>query len=147
MPDPQEFSPNDIETHHTGLTVAELGRSVAFYTELLGCTVESRFSVSGDAFGTVVGRDGVSGRFVHLDSGGSRIELVEYEPAGPTREPATLPQPGGSHVAFSVDDVDAFLEGLPDRVEPLSEPRTTDSGTRLVFVRDPDGNLVELLEA
>ncbi|MFQ3284030.1 MAG: catechol 2,3-dioxygenase-like lactoylglutathione lyase family enzyme [Natronomonas sp.] len=147
MPDPQEFSPDDIEAHHTGLTVAELDRSVAFYTELLGCTVESRFSVSGDAFGTVVGQDGVSGRFVHLDSGGSRIELVEYEPAGPTRKPATLPQPGGSHVAFSVDDVDAFLEELPDRVEPLSEPRTTDSGTRLVFVRDPDGNLVELLEA
>lgn len=147
MSESQDPPSSGVEAHHTGLTVADLDRSVEFYTGLLGCTVESRFSVSGDAFGTVVGTDGVSGRFVHLDSGGSRIELVEYEPAGPTREPAALPQPGGSHVAFAVDDVDAFLEGLPDRIRPLSEPRTTDSGTRLVFVRDPDGNLVELLEA
>ncbi|CCQ35962.1 glyoxalase domain protein [Natronomonas moolapensis 8.8.11] len=147
MSDPQRSPPNGLEAHHTGLTVADLDRSVEFYAGVLGCTVESRFSVSGDAFETVVGRDGVSGRFVHLNSGDSRIELVEYEPAGPPREPTTLPQPGGSHLAFSVDDVDALFEGLPDRIDPLSEPQTTDSGTRLVFVRDPDGNLIELLEA
>jgi catechol 2,3-dioxygenase-like lactoylglutathione lyase family enzyme len=147
MSDTHGSPSNGAEAHHIGLTVADIDRSVGFYTDVLGCTVDTRFSVSGDAFETAVGTDGVSGRFVHLDSGGSRIELVEYEPAGPPREPATLPQPGGSHVAFSVDDVDAFLEGLPDRIDRLSEPRTTDSGTRLVFVRDPDGNLVELLEA
>jgi catechol 2,3-dioxygenase-like lactoylglutathione lyase family enzyme len=28
----------------------------------------------------------------------------------------------------------------------VSDPQTTESGTRLVFSRDPDGNLVELLE-
>jgi len=147
MAESQDPPTSGVEAHHTGLTVADLDRSIEFYAGLLGCTVESRFSVSGDAFGAVVGSDGVSGRFVHLDSGGSRIELVEYEPAASPREPATLPQPGGSHVAFAVKDVDAFLGGLPDRVDRLSEPRTTDSGTRLVFVRDPDGNLVELLEA
>ena len=139
--------PADPQLHHTGLTVADLERSVGFYTSLLGCTVEARFSVSGDAFGTVVGHDGASGQFVHLRSGGRRIELVEYEPAGTSREPAALPDPGGTHLAFAVDDVDAAIAGLPAAVDTLSEPRTTASGTRLVFLRDPDGNLVELLEA
>ena len=139
--------PADPQLHHTGLTVADLERAVGFYTSLLDCTIEARFSVSGDAFGTVVGHDGVSGQFVHLRSGDGRIELVEYEPAGTQREPPELPQPGGNHLAFSVDDVDAALEErLPD-TEPLSEPQTTASGTRLVFFRDPDGNLVEILEA
>lgn len=147
MPNTDPTRTADAAVHHTGVTVSGLGRSVEFYTEVLGCTVESRFSVAGDAFGTVVGSDGVSGRFVHLDGGGTRIELVEYDPADSPRDPATLPQPGGTHLAFAVDDVDAFVEGLPDGVDPLSEPRTTESGTRLVFVRDPDGNLVELLEA
>jgi len=59
----------------------------------------------------------------------------------------SLPQPGGNHLAFSVDDVDAVLADRLVDIEPLSEPQTTASGTRLVFLRDPDGNLVELLEA
>ena len=136
----------DSQLHHTGLTVADLDRSVDFYTAVLGCTVETRFSVSGDAFETVVDCENASGQFVHLDSGGKRLELVEYKPAESPRTPATLPQPGGTHLAFSVEDVDASVEALPDTVEPLSEPQTTESGTRLVFIRDPDGNLIELLE-
>ena len=143
-PDPKPAAP---AMHHTGLTVSDLDRSVEFYTESFGWTVESRFSVAGDAFEAVVGSDGVSGQFVHLDGGGSRIELVEYDPADSARDPATLPQPGGTHLAVAVDDVDAVLEELPEDTDPLSEPQTTESGTRLVFVRDPDGNLVELLEA
>jgi len=137
----------DPKLHHTGVTVTDLERAVEFYTSLFGCTVDARFSVSGDAFGTVVGHDGVSGQFVHLRSDEGRIELVEYEPAGTSREPPALPDPGGTHLAFAVDDVDATVAGLPAGIETLSEPRTTASGTRLVFLRDPDGNLVELLEA
>jgi len=133
--------------HHTGLTVSDLDRSVEFYTEVIGGTVESRFSVSGEAFETVVGSEGVSGQFAHVDVGDGRIELVEYDPTDAPREPATLPQPGGTHLAFSLGSIDGFVDGLPDGIDPLSEPRTTASGTRLVFVRDPDGNLVELLEA
>jgi catechol 2,3-dioxygenase-like lactoylglutathione lyase family enzyme len=138
-----------VETtmHHTGLTVSDLDRSVEFYTDVIGGTVESRFSVSGEAFETVVGSEGVSGQFVHIDVGDGRLELVEYEPTDASREPATLPQPGGTHLAFSLGNVDGLVDALPDGIDPLSEPRTTASGTRLVFVRDPDGNLVELLEA
>ena len=145
MPDTNS-TPADPTVHHTGLTVSDLDRSVEFYTDVFGWTVEARFSVAGDAFETVVGSEGVSGRFVHLDGGDGRIELVEYDPADSARDPPTLPQPGGTHLAVAVDDVDAFLDGLPEDTDPLSEPRTTESGTRLVFVRDPDGNLVELLE-
>lgn len=145
MSDDSEQKSNP-QLHHTGLTVADLGRSVDFYTGVLDCTIENRFSVSGDAFGTVVGREGVSGQFVHLDVGGKRLELVEYDPAGSSRSLPTLPQPGAAHLAFSVDDVDAFVDTLPGTIEPLNEPQTTESGTRLVFVRDPDGNLIELLE-
>jgi catechol 2,3-dioxygenase-like lactoylglutathione lyase family enzyme len=50
------------------------------------------------------------------------------------------------HVGITVGDLDAVSEQLPADVETLSEPRTTSSGTR-ILVRDPAGNLIELLEA
>lgn len=137
----------ELTAHHVGLTVSELETAVEFYRDVLGLPVLDRFEVDGPAFETVVGIDGASGRFIHLDAGGGRIELVEYVPVGADQPDAGLNQPGASHIGLAIDDLDGFLEGVPDTVDCLSEPQTTESGTRLVFLRDPDGNLVELLEA
>jgi len=132
--------------HHVGITVSDLDRAVAFYTDTFDLDVIAEFSVGGDAFADAVDVDGATGSFAHLDAGGSRIELVEYEPEGSAGEPPELNRPGAVHVGFDVDDLDAFYEGLDDGVETLSRPRTTESGTRILFVRDPEGNLVEVLE-
>ena len=137
----------DLSAHHVGLTVTDLERAVEFYRDVLGLDVLDRFEVAGDAFATAVGVPGAEGSFAHLDGDGVRVELVEYEPAGEDRTGAGLNQPGAAHLGLSVDDVDAFVDDLPADVEPVSEPQTTASGTRLVFIRDPDGHLVELLEA
>lgn len=137
---------NDPVAHHVGITVSELDRAVDFYRDVLELDVLDRFSVSGEAFSEAVAVDGATGRFAHLDGDGVRIELVEYDPVGDAAPDADLNQPGATHVGLSVDDLDAFYEGLPDGVETLNEPKTTDSGTRICFLRDPDGTLVELLE-
>lgn len=131
--------------HHVGITVSDLGRAVAFYRDVLGLPVVDRFEVEGEAFATAVDVGGATGVFAHLDAGGPRLELVEYEPAGDDREAAAPNQPGAAHVGLAVDDVDAFVADLPDAVETLGGPQTTASGTRLVFLRDPEGTLVELL--
>lgn len=138
---------NDCSAHHFGVTVAELDRAVAFYEEVFGLDVAARFSVSGEAFSTGVDVAGATGRFAHLDADGVRVELVEYDPEGDARKAGRLNQPGATHLGLSVDDLDAFYADLPDDVETLSAPQTTESGTRILFVRDPEGNLVEVLEA
>lgn len=56
-------------------------------------------------------------------------------------------QPGATHVGLAVPDLDEFYEDLPADVETLYEPRTTESGARILFVRGPEDNLVEVLEA
>ncbi|KAB1189982.1 VOC family protein [Haloferax sp. MBLA0076] len=132
--------------HHVGLTVGDLDSAVTFYRDVLGLSVLDRFEVGGEAFSTAVGVENATGRFAHLDGGDARIELVEYDPEGDSRDDATLDQPGATHLGLSVDDVDAVVEGLPSHVETLSDPQTTESGTRIVFLRDPEGNLVELLD-
>ncbi|WP_122088387.1 VOC family protein [Halalkalicoccus subterraneus] len=133
--------------HHVGVTVADLERAVEFYRDVLGLEVVDRFTVSGEAFGAAVGVEGATGNFVHLDADGARIELIEYEPEGEERAASNVNQPGATHVGLAVPDLDEFYESLSEEVESLSEPRTTESGTRILFVRDPEGALVELLEA
>lgn len=133
--------------HHVGITVSDLDRAVGFYEEVFGFPVLARFSVSGESFATGVGVPGATGRFVHLDAGGSRLELVEYDPEGESVHADRANEPGAKHLGLSVADVDAFYGSLPDDVQTLSEPQTTESGTRICFLRDPEGNLVEVLDA
>jgi len=136
----------DPTAHHFAVTVSNLDRAVAFYRDTLGLDVVSEFAVGGEAFATGVGVDGASADFVHLDAGDARVELVEYDPEGDAAAETELNQPGATHLGLEVDDLDAVYEALPDGVETIAEPQTTESGTRILFVRDPDGTLVELLE-
>lgn len=134
--------------HHFGVTVSDLDRAVEFYRDVLGLDVLDRFTVSGNAFAEGVGVPGATGRFAHLDAGGARIELVEYTPEGPGTAPEAVDvnQPGAKHLGLAVEDLDAVYAALPEDAETVSDPQTTESGTRICFLRDPDGNLVELLE-
>lgn len=136
----------DLAAHHAAVTVSDLDRAVAFYRAAFGLSVADRFEVSGEAFATAVGVDGAEGSFVHLDAGGARVELVTFDPQGEHRDGGQLNEPGTSHVGLETDDVDAVVADLPEAAELVSEPQTTASGARVVFLRDPDGNLVELLE-
>lgn len=138
---------SDLTAHHYGITVSDLDSAVDFYAGTLGLDELDRFSVSGEAFSEAVGVDGATGRFAHLDAGDARVELVEYEPTGDVQTPGQVNRPGAKHLGLAVDDLDGFYAGLPEDAETLSEPQTTESGTRICFLRDPEGNLVELLEA
>lgn len=136
-----------LEAHHYGVTVTDLDEAVAFYRDALDLDVLDRFSVSGEAFATGVGVEDAVADFVHLDAGGTRVELVEYDPVCEDATAGSVNQSGAKHLGFVVEDLDAFYADLPVDVETMSGPRTTASGTRICFVRDPEDNLVEVLEA
>jgi len=55
---------------------------------------------------------------------------------------------GYGHVAVGVDDLDGTLERLKEEgIEPEREPyRVREGGSRLCFVRDPDGYRIELID-
>ena len=56
--------------------------------------------------------------------------------------------PGYEHIALTVDDLDATLAALEEKgIEPERPPYTVrEGGSRICFVRDPDGYRVELIE-
>ncbi|WP_247001643.1 VOC family protein [Halosolutus gelatinilyticus] len=136
-----------LSGHHVGLTVTDLDETLAFYRDVLGLEVVAAFGVDGDAFADAVSVDGASARFAHLDADGIRLELVEYDPEAEAAGSPELNRPGTAHVGLAVDDLDAFYEALPDDVPTISEPRTTATGTTILFLRDPEDNLVEILDA
>ncbi|SER91881.1 VOC family protein [Natrinema salaciae] len=136
----------DCSAHHVGITVSDLEETLAFYRDVLDLPVADRFSVGGEAFADAVGVADASADFVHLEADGIRLELVEYDPEAGGSPAAGLNQSGASHVGLSVDDLETFSEALPDDVPTISEPRTTESGTTIMFLRDPEGNLVEVIE-
>ena len=136
----------ELSAHHFGVTVTDLDRAVEFYRDVLDLDVFDRFTVSGEAFSAGVDVEGATGNFAHLDAGSARVELVEYDPAGENRDTEQVNQSGAKHLGLAVDDLDEFYQELPPDVETLSEPQTTASGTRILFLRDPEDNLVELIE-
>ena len=133
--------------HHVGTTVADLDRAVEFYCDVFDLEIAAEFESSGENFARGVGVANATGRFAHLDGDGTRVELVEYDPEGGEAAAEGVNDRGAKHLAFGVDDVEAFYEGLPDDVETVSEPQTSSTGTTILFVRDPEGNFVEVLDA
>lgn len=132
--------------HHMGLTVSDLDRSVAFYTQF-GFEVTARIEEEGREVEEGVGVDGAKLRVALLESDSSRLELIQYlEPGG---GPKPLPNngTGAAHLCVEVDDVDSAYEELQAAgIDFFSAPITHESGIRWVYCRDPDGVTTELLQ-
>jgi catechol 2,3-dioxygenase-like lactoylglutathione lyase family enzyme len=144
---------------HVNLVVADLPRALAFYRDVLGFTVTKQVTISGDWIGRTVGLQNVSAEVVYLDlPSGPRIELLRYITPDAIRahgvdRPNTL---GLRHLAFKVDDVDAAAARLGaagvaffSDVQTVPDSQVTYAGgvrKRLVYFRDPEGNILELCE-
>jgi glyoxylase I family protein len=126
------------QIHHTGLTVSNLERTLAFWCDALGMQVVVQQDRQGGYFEQIVGEHGVDVRTAQIAFGGEgpRIELRTADV-------------GFSHVCVACDDVDGLLERLVAAGgEAVSEPISVDTGVnaggRGVYVRDPDGHVLEL---
>jgi glyoxylase I family protein len=137
--------------HHTGLTVADLDRSLHFWRDAMGMEVLFQQEKAGGYLEAIVGEPGAHVRMAHLAFGGEgpRIELFQYlAPSGGQHlsRPADV---GFAHVCVACDDLDERLERLiAAGGTPFSQPVEVDTGVnkggRSVYLRDPDGHVVEL---
>ena len=121
---------------HLVLRVADLERSLRFYTQVLGCVEERRIEKLG---------------LVQLRAGASLIDLVDLErPLG--RSGGAPPGAGGrnvDHFALALERFDeaelrAWLETNGVEPGPVDERYGAEGYGPSMYVRDPDGNVVEL---
>lgn len=117
---------------HTCYRIGDIDRSVAFY-EALGFEEVGRMPIRDEAINVFMG----------LPGDGARLELT-YNHGVDSYELGT----GYNHIAVTSEDLDATLAQLAERgITPEKPPYSVrEGGSRLCFVRDPDGYRIELIE-
>ncbi len=141
-----------IAADHTGITVSNLEKSLAFWRDVLGFELSHRAHHTGDLASEVTGVPGAEISLAVLKGYGHKIELLEY--LAPTNRKYVDLRPcdvGSVHVALVVDDLDAVLSGIAaSGWKPAGKPETLQSGPnagkRVVYVRDPDGTTIEFMQ-
>lgn len=138
---------------HIGIQVRDVERSARFYQEALGFELLSRFSKSEPYVQRVVGYPGVTLEIAMLAIPGTEVqlEILEYRDAGGTPVDTGTANPGTAHFSLFVDDLGELYDRLAaDGVEFVSAPEIATAGPlegqRLVYMKDPDGIRVELVE-
>ncbi len=122
--------------HHVAVICADYPRSKTFYTEVLGLRVlAENYRAERDSYKLDLA----------LPDGG-QIELFSFPKAPP--RPSYPEAQGLRHLAFEVDDVDAWvsrLQALGIAVESVRVDEYTQR--RFVFFADPDALPIELYES
>jgi glyoxylase I family protein len=134
--------------HHYGLTVSDLEEAVDFYDGVLGMEKADELSFASEEFSKFVGVDGADVDIAFLEADGFLVELLEYnEPDGKNaNENISNNDVGAAHLCIEVDDIDGIYDDLSESVEFINPPQTLENGAQVVYMHDPDGNVVELLE-
>jgi|SRR5579859_3160538 len=142
-----------LGVHHAGITVADLDRSIKFYSDVLNAELVWRHDAIATEYArAVVGLPDarMNGALMSIPGGGS-IELIKYDaPEGDVIRPRPC-DTGSTHVAFVVDDVPSLFEQLLEAgVEVVSDSRSTRGGNSrgglTLYARDPDGAFLEFMQ-
>lgn len=139
-----------VKTVHVAINVADAERSIPFWRDILGLRLTSDTTMEGKFLDTVQGKENMKYRIVKFESAdGFMLEILEsLNHAMPAPPKSVLQDTGLRHFAFEVDDVDAMYAHVKAcGCETVSEPSTCEDGSmRLFFVRDPEENLIEIMQ-
>lgn len=144
---------------HTSWTVADLERSIDFYTRLLGFEHLGSWTRRGRFIETVVGFPDAELKIAALRIPGAtagrsahHLELIEYvSPRGATLDLRTC-NVGAAHLALETDSIHETYRHLTAHgVTFVSPPAAIESGANkggyACYLRDPDGFTLELVQA
>lgn len=117
---------------HTRMRLDDIERTAKFYTEVLGL-IETRRHTSPRGAQLV---------FLKAPGSDEEIELCHLPGSPPVQVQEDL-----MHLAFEVDDLEAFAKDAEAKGHPLSDgPTKTGGGSLIGFIDAPEGYEVELIQ-
>jgi len=139
---------------HTNIVARDAAKLIDFYKTVLGCTsIGETRDLRGDWLDRLTGQHDAHIRGEHLCLPGylpdhPTLEIFSYD-AMPASNPQPINQPGFTHIAFEVDDVDETLAAIVKAGggqigETVSAEYPSGKRATLVYATDPEGNIVEL---
>ncbi len=123
-----------VRIYETVLYASEVATTAAFYSDTLGLRA-------------VEPPDELSAAF-RLDDGGVLLLFDPARSSAPGRPVPSHGATGDGHVAFGVaaGDLDALADSLRRRGVEIEREVTWGEGGRSIYIRDPAGNSIELIE-
>jgi catechol 2,3-dioxygenase-like lactoylglutathione lyase family enzyme len=142
-----------LAADHTGITVSNLERSLAFWRDVLGFELSHRAHQKGELAAQITGVPDAEILIAVVKAPGHKIELLEYR-APLDRKVSNPLRPcdvGAAHVALTVDDIDAVVNAIAaSGWQSAGSPQTLttgpNAGKRVLYVRDPDGTTIEFMQ-
>ena len=142
-----------LAADHTGITVSDIERSLAFWRDVLGFELSHRAHQKGQLAEQITGVAGAEILIAVLKAPGHKIELLEYRAPSDRRRQNDL-RPcdlGAAHIALTVDNLDEILEriaasGWEATGKPQMLTAGPNAGKRVIYVRDPDGTTIEFMQ-
>ena len=139
-----------------GMTVSEMDRSVAFYSDVLTFKKISDVEVDGDEYDRLWGVFGLRARVVRMRLGEQKLELIQFLSPPDIR---SIPVPSYSndlwfqHFAIVVRDMDEawaqlrkhHVRQISPRPQTIPKSNEAAAGIKAIKFRDPDGHNLELL--
>ena len=141
-----------LGVHHASITTADVERLAAFYCDHLAFEVAMRTEWGAGNAGAdaIYGLTNTAVKMVMLRGANCFLELFQFEsPVGKPGDPQRpVNDQGYTHICIAVSDIDAEYARLSAVGMVFNCPPQTAQGLcRATYGRDPDGNIIELMEA
>ena len=141
--------PAITRVNHTGISVADIDRSLGFYRDLLGLELIFDSDVDDvEPLNAVVGMNKARGRVAWLMAGDTMIELWQWnQPEGRDLPEDYRPADRGvTHFALQTDDVDALYRLVVDAGYHANTAPLDLGLHKTTYIRGPDQEIIEILE-
>ena len=136
---------------HIGLTVSNLDEAIQFFQNIIGLEVKPITLHKGETYEKLMQIPGFSVRAcnVHMPDSPDKdiIHLVEYLAPKGSKIDTKLFNPGVSHLAFLVNDVQKTYDDLTAKGVQFYHPPLWTERWGLCYFKGPDGIILELMEA
>ncbi len=134
--------------NHVGIAVCDLAGMTDFYRDLLGMRVAEEITFDGPQAEALLGIPGAAGRIVKLRAANVRVELFAFSHPRPAAGKAERPVSdfGINHLCLQVESMEddhrrLVAAGIRFHCDPIDVGHA-----KVAYVRDPEGNVVELIE-